>query len=409
MQGAGKGALTIVGGFYRESCRFPPSDEFWGSGGRAAAALGELSVPVKFITAADKQAEPILAAIAQTVGFEYVAAPIAETIAFRYDHGLSAPLIWPPPNAMERVQLSANGECVLQFGMLEADVDVGGRTVIYDPQEPFSPKHFRSAIRPSRLAYVLNGSEARRLGGTDDLEAAAQKIAGDSSADVVVIKRGAKGALVWQNREFSVVPAYETRSVWPIGSGDVFAAVFAARWGVQDVAATEAADSASRATADYVEKRTLPIPRTVIMDGSSSVPLCLSMRTAAEGEYDVYLAGPFFNMPQSWLVDEARVSLQGMGLKVFSPYHDIGIGVGAGVAPKDIEALEKSRTVFAILDGVDTGTVFEAGFARARQKPVVAFAQCTPEEPLKMISGTGCEVVNDFVSAIYRVAWAAWR
>lgn len=409
MQGTGKGALTIVGGFYRESCRFPPSDEFWGSGGRAAAALGELSVPVKFITAADKQAEPILAAIAQTVGFEYVAAPIAETIAFRYDHGLSAPLIWPPPNSVERVQLSVSGECVLQFGMLEADVDVDGRTVIYDPQEPFSTKHFRSAVRPSKLAYVLNGSEARRLGGTGDPEAAARKIAADSVADVVVIKRGAHGALVLQNGKLYVVPAYETRSVWPIGSGDVFAAVFAARWGVQNLAAPDAADSASRAAADYVEKRTLPIPRTVIMEGSSSVPLRLTKGAASESEYDVYLAGPFFNMPQAWLVDEARTSLQGMGLKVFSPYHDIGIGAAADVAPMDIEALEKSRAVFAILDGVDTGTVFEAGFARALQKPVVAFAQCTPEEPLKMISGTGCEVVNDFVSAIYRVAWAARR
>ena len=121
-------------------------------------------------------------------------------------------------------------------------------------------------------------------------------------------------------------------------------------------------------------------------------------------EYDIYLAGPFFNMPQAWLVDEARLAFQGMGLKVFSPYHDIGIGPGAHVAPKDIDALEKSRAVSAILDGVDTGTVFEAGFARARNKPVVAFAQCTPEEPLKMISGTGCEVVSDFVSAIYRAA-----
>ena len=409
MQGTGEGALTIVGGFYRESCRFPPSDEFWGSGGRAAAALGELSVQVKFITAADKHAEAILATIAQTVGFEYSAAPIAETIAFRYDHGLSAPLIWPPPNAVERVQLRVGGECVLQFGMLEADVDVDGRTVIYDPQEPFSPKHFRSAVCPSRLAYVLNGSEARRLGGTDNPEVAALKIAADSGANVVVVKRGAHGALILQDGKFSVVPAYETRSFWPIGSGDVFAAVFAARWGVQNLAAPDAADSASRATADYVEKRTLPIPRTVIMEGSSSVPLCLTRGTAPEGEYDVYLAGPFFNMPQSWLVDEARVSLQGMGLKVFSPYHDIGIGAGADVAPKDIEALEKSRAVLAILDGVDTGTVFEAGFARALQKPVVAFAQCTPEEPLKMISGTGCEVVNDFVSAIYRVAWAARR
>ena len=189
----------------------------------------------------------------------------------------------------------------------------------------------------------------------------------------------------------------------------MFAAIFAARWGVQGMSPSEAADSASRATADYVENRTLPIPLSVIEGRSPAVPLKISPKPAGKDEYDVYLAGPFFNMPQAWLVDEARLALRGMGLKVFSPYHDIGIGDGKDVAPKDIDALEKSRAVFAILDGVDTGTVFEAGFARARQKPVVAFAQCTPEEPLKMISGTGCEVVNDFVSAIYRVAWAAWR
>ena len=65
--------------------------------------------------------------------------------------------------------------------------------------------------------------------------------------------------------------------------------------------------------------------------------------------------------------------------------------------------------MLAIIDGVDTGTIFEAGYARAHAKPVIAIAQSTPEEPLKMIAGTGCDVVNDFVSAIYRVAWAAWR
>ena len=87
----------------------------------------------------------------------------------------------------------------------------------------------------------------------------------------------------------------------------------------------------------------------------------------------------------------------------------MGLGNGEDVAPKDLEALEKSRAVFAIIDGLDTGTIFEAGYARAHAKPVVAFTQSTPPEPLKMIGGTGCEVVNDFVSAIHRVAWAAWR
>ena len=55
------GQITITGGFYREICRFPPSDEFWGSGGRAAAAIGDLGVDTTFVTVADSRAEPVLA------------------------------------------------------------------------------------------------------------------------------------------------------------------------------------------------------------------------------------------------------------------------------------------------------------------------------------------------------------
>lgn len=404
-----KPALTVVGGFYRESCRFPASDEFWGSGGRGAAAIAKLPIGVKFVTAAAKDAETILASIAQAVGFEYSVTPVAQTTVFRYDHGLSTPIIWPPLNELERVHLSAKGECILQFGMLDADVEVDARTVIYDPQEPFSPKHFRSANRPSRLAYVLNRTEAKQLGMNHDVEAAIRKISQDSQADVVIVKQGARGALVFANGQFATVPAYESKNVWPIGSGDVFASVFAARWGAQEMSAADAADSASRATAEYVGNRTLPIAVSAMDSKSVAVPLKLTAKPLGKDEFDVYVAGPFFNMPQIWLVDEARLALRGMGLSVFSPYHDIGIGPGHDVAPKDIDALGKSRAVLAILDGVDTGTVFEAGYARAHQKPVVAFAQCTPDESLKMIAGTGCEVVDDFVSAIYRVAWAAWR
>src|SRR5580700_4186985 len=219
--------LTIVGGFYREKCRFPPYDEFWGSGGRAAAAIGELGVDTRFVTLIDSQAEPVLASIAQATGFKYSAARISETITFRYDHGLSTPIIWPPLHTISRVKLQASDDCILRFGMLEADVEAEARTGIYDPQEPLSPRHFQSGRKPSRLAYVLNGSEARKLGANTNIEEAAKRIALDSGADVVVVKRGPLGALVLENGNFNTVPAFETSTVWPIGSGDVFAAVFA--------------------------------------------------------------------------------------------------------------------------------------------------------------------------------------
>lgn len=401
--------ITIAGGFYRERCRFPLSDEFWGSGGRAAAAVAELVAGINFVTAADAQSEPVLASIAQGIGFKYSAMRISETISFSYDHGLSTPIIWPPLHTLKRMKVHASGDCVLQYGMLEADVEVEAQTVIYDPQEPFAPRPFQAGCKPSRLAYVLNRSEARKLGSNDNEEEAAKQIASESGANIVIVKRGALGALVLENGRISTVPAFKTSTVWPIGSGDVFAAVFAAQWGVHNASAASAAQSASLATAEYVESRVLPIEKSVIEGTPARQPIELSRKPLSPGEYDVYLAGPFFNMPELWLVDEARLALRGMGLKVFSPYHDVGIGIGKDVAPKDIEALERSRAVLAIIDGVDTGTIFEVGYARALAKPVVALVQSTPEEPLKMIAGTGCDIVSDFVSAIYHVAWAAWR
>ncbi len=94
------------------------------------------------------------------------------------------------------------------------------------------------------------------------------------------------------------------------------------------MSATEAADSASRATAEYVGNRTLPVAVAAMDSRSAAMPLKVTAKPVGKDEYDVYVAGPFFNMPQMWLVDEARLALRGMGLKVFSPYHDIGIGPG---------------------------------------------------------------------------------
>jgi hypothetical protein len=72
---------------------------------------------------------------------------------------------------------------------------------------------------------------------------------------------------------------------------------------------------------------------------------------------------------------------------------------------KDIEGLEASDVVFAILNGLDPGTIFEIGYAIKKAIPVVALAQNVKEEDLKMIVGTGCEVTDDFASGLYRAVW----
>jgi nucleoside 2-deoxyribosyltransferase len=295
--------------------------------------------------------------------------------------------------------------------MLEGNAEVDASRIVYDPQNPFLPQPFHRRKATDKIAYILNASEARRLIGTDDVRAAGKAIISDLQADIAVIKRGPWGALIFEGNSVEEVPAYRTDHVWPIGSGDVFASTFAAYWASQGRSAIDSAALASRATAMYVDTRVLPIS-TQTIENSAEFPynaLKLQSAPAQQEGFDVYLAGPFFNIGQLWLVEESRIAMSGMGLRVFSPYHEIGLGAAHDVAPKDLDGLNRSSVVFAIVDGLDSGTLFEIGYARAMDKPVIALASSTPEEALKMITGTGCEMLSDFVTAIYRASWAARR
>jgi nucleoside 2-deoxyribosyltransferase len=63
--------------------------------------------------------------------------------------------------------------------------------------------------------------------------------------------------------------------------------------------------------------------------------------------------------------------------------------------------------MFAIVDGLDAGTVYEIGYARALGKPVIVYCESEAPEPLKMMTGSDCFVVPDFVSALYKTSWVA--
>ena len=86
---------------------------------------------------------------------------------------------------------------------------------------------------------------------------------------------------VWEDGRAQQIPAYQTDSVWPIGSGDVFAAVFAARWTGQDFSAVHAAVHASRAAALYCNNRVLPITSDELEPGDKfpfrmlSIKMCI--------------------------------------------------------------------------------------------------------------------------------------
>jgi nucleoside 2-deoxyribosyltransferase len=75
------------------------------------------------------------------------------------------------------------------------------------------------------------------------------------------------------------------------------------------------------------------------------------------------------------------------------------------VVPQDLQALDKADAVFAVVDGLDSGTLFEIGYARAKSIPVVAFVQNETPEDLKMLQGSDCIICSDFSTAVYTLNW----
>jgi len=121
----------------------------------------------------------------------------------------------------------------------------------------------------------------------------------------------------------------------------------------------------------------------------------------------VYLAGPFFTLNQLWLVKQARTDLRSLGLEVFSPIHDVGGGSPEAVVQPDLAAIKGADILFAIVDGLDPGTVYEIGYARSQGKPVVVYSENETNEDLKMMIGDGCIMQSDYATAIYHTVWEA--
>jgi hypothetical protein len=283
--------------------------------------------------------------------------------------------------------------------MLESSIRVKARRCVYDPQSAFSPEAFETnGSKAELLAIVGNAAEISALSRNTDPIAGSAQLIERGEANVVVVKAGPDGAWVVEIGRTFRVPAYQTESVWTIGTGDVFASVFAAQWGVNEKDAVEAAASASRAVASYVGKMALPVPKLAQHTEQA-------WREVSVQKGKVYLAAPFFCIGQRWIVDEARRYLHDFGMEVFSPVHDIGHGPAHLVAPADLSALDTCDVVFALLDGMDPGTIFEVGYARSKGIPVYALAQAATEEDLKMFVGSGTKLYTDFVTAIHHTTW----
>lgn len=397
--------ITIVGGTYDEVCFEPHWKERFGSGLRACWVMDKLNTSghqIRFSTFADSATTAFLEMLSPKPFAQLQTIPINSSVKFYYDHPLITPKIFPRPDTIDRAKnnLFADGENILCYGFLEGSASVKGRKVVYDPQSPVMPIPFsKTGSEAEELVYVINYREASLLSGEKAIQEIKDYFFKYEKAKALVIKMGPKGALLALSDGSEIhIPVYKTSNVWPIGSGDVFAAVFSFHWfNNQDL--EYAARQASWQTAAYCNSKDFQFCN---IDSNIDIRQ-LDIEQYPQGQ--VYLAGPFFTYSERWLVNEIRRSLLDMNLKVFSPWHDVGHGIANEVVPKDIAALDNSSIVFAVLDGLDSGTLFEIGYAVKQGIPVIGYVENESTESIKMLEGTGCILEKDLTTAVYKCFW----
>lgn len=398
--------IEVVGGVYREWCMRPGWREIYGSAGRAAVAMATMGASVRLHAYMDRRAKESMSSQATLNGFQLAAIDADSSTGFDYVHGLATPQITRSESTFPPIQVSADQ--VVRFGMLESDAVVTADMAVYDPQNATGPAPFaQNGSSARRLALVLNRHEASLMTGLRDATASdmARALLATGQAGVVVIKQGPLGAYVLEGSNETTVPAYRSGKVWKIGSGDNFVAHFAFQWMSQGKKADESADLASKATAYYCGTSGFATPNEI--NAFTMPPVRPSKRYAEGWRPSVYLAGPFFNLAQHWLVEETRNVLTAMGLRVFSPFHEVGHGSAEDIASQDLAAIRNSDLVFALGDGLDSGTMYELGYANALGKPVVIYCENESEGNKKMMAGSGCQFHSDYVSAIYNALWTA--
>lgn len=383
--------MQIVGGLYREICMIPEWDEEFGSGGRAAAAVSKLSPGSVLHTYVSDSNSPGIEHL-EGLGITLQGQTSNTRIAFSYFHPLSQPYIEPPYDQIERQPpLQVSGDIVLCFGFLEGDAIVEAKRAVYDPQTSSSPQAFgANGSRADELAIVLNVLELRIISGEYDLALAADRIMQEQNASVIIVKAGAQGATVFERGvEQTHVPAYRSSSVFKIGTGDVFSAIFSFYWAEAKMSAHYAANLASRSVARYCSTRQLPVP-----SGSTSdlVPV------GASPPGPISLEGEVNTIGGRYVLEEARFRLRELGATVISYALD----------GTDRDAILQEPTTVLIIAPVLTPNILARG-QRAHNEglSVVVLAEDEVDPVFAALAGPNFTITDDFVSALYFAFWAA--
>lgn len=380
--------MQIAGGLYTETCITPSWQEEFGSGGRAAAAVSKLSPGSVLHTYARRDKQAGIKRL-QSLGLKIRQSPCQDGVAFAYFHPLSKPYIEPSPaQIFQNDPIHLEGKAVLRFGFLDGDAIVRAARAVYDPQTSNDPApFFENGSKADELAIVVNEAEAMSIAPSFDALQACREIISRHFADVVVLKRGVRGAIVFEgDGSEQTIPAYWSKRVFKIGTGDVFSAIFAYYWAEETRSPSESANLASMHVSRYAETKCLT------PDFSSTSKIIPISQTQS---HSLRLEGKVDTIGGRYTLEEACYRLRELGVKVVCPLVDgpqcCDDEWGSLLLLSDQpEQIAISRCINTVRDG----------------RFVTLFLEISDQSLVMKLVEEGVNVTSDFTTAMYQACWS---
>lgn len=396
--------ISIVGGTYKEVNLDTLTNEYFGSGLRGVTFLLENNVKVEFYTAGNDEVERYLTMYKNSYNeFSFECNSTDNFITFKYCFALDLPVVYPSlRNIGEIKQINIEKNNIICFGMVEAEFVIKGENVIYDPQTSLQPRKFSEFGKADKLIYIVNLNEAIELSNKQDIDEIVNFFFDEEAVHALIIKDGPYGAKLYteEDRNEHSVPAFITKNVFKIGSGDIFTTSFGYYWLEKKLNIKDAALCASKATALFCDKKILKIEEIINSNFDYNEFTNRSLKNK-----QVYIASPIFSLSDLIFVEKIRNTFLDFGVKVFSPFHDVGLGNDVGVAWADLNALNESDIIFSVADNNDSGTLVELGYGMAKNKKIICYHRTCDDKELLMLRPSGFKVFNNLTSAIYNTIW----
>lgn len=394
--------ISVIGGTYREIDYDDISMDIYGSGYRCCKFLLENKCDVKYYTSGNEEVKDYLNEIKKVYNnFNYQLTKSEYLIAFKYSFALDNPSVFPNIlNIKKTENIKVESSNIICYGMLESEFNIKGNKVIYDPQTSLNPKRYSEIGIAEELIYIVNMNEAKSISSENDLEKIKKYFFNSENTHALIIKNGPYGAKLYlKNKEEIEIPSFVTENVNKIGSGDIFTSCFGYYWMSKKLPLEECAVLASKTTSLYCDKK-------VYVDIKDFEFDFIEFKKGNFNDKQIYLAAPFFSIAELILIDKIRNAFLELGVKVFSPFHDIGLGDDETIAIKDLQGIKDSDIIFCVFDNLDSGTLIESGFSLAMNKKIIGYHRTCTDSELLMLKSENLRLFKNLTTAMYHTIWS---